>query len=344
MATVPGIRRRPDEEERADEEAPLGDWQIAHAETVRSIDGLGWAYILPTAPRWARVTRASSRVPTAPAAGRQPEALDPEDLAARLKARSAELGLSACGVAAYDPKFAFHEHRSKQVGDRIVICALENDWESTQTAPSIRCEKAKLACQTEIVARMAELQQFLVDLGFHARQNRNEIMLLHFAVEAGLGQMGLNGQVLTPQAGSRCRFASLVTDAPLAVDSPRDFGIPKICDACQVCVRRCPAGAITKRRDFHRGVEKAKVNTARCAPTVAKAHHCAVCIKVCPVQRYGLDKVMAEFVSSGRILGKDSDELESYEFEGQVYPHGERPTLRAEWFAEIPYRKPTKHH
>jgi epoxyqueuosine reductase QueG len=164
-------------------------------------------------------------------------------------------------------------------------------------------------------------------------------MLLHYAVAAGIGQMGLNGQVLTPHAGSRCRFSAMVTDAPLLVDGPKDYGIPKICDECRVCVRRCPAGAITFKREYHRGVEKAKINTSRCAPTVAKAHHCAVCIKVCPVQRYGLNAVVEEYQSTGRILGKDSEELETYEFEGLVYGPGERPMLRPEWFEEVPFDK-----
>jgi ferredoxin len=256
-----------------------------------------------------------------------------------LKLRAAELGISATGVAEYDPKYTYVEHRDKQVGDRVVICALENDWEATQIAPSTQTEKAKLWCNMELQRRMGELQDFLVSHGYRARVHRNELVLLHYAVEAGIGQLGLNGQVLTPHAGSRCRFQSLITDAPLLIDSPQDYGIPKICDACQICVRRCPAGAITFKRRYHRGVEKAKINTARCAPTLAKAHHCAVCIKVCPVQRYGLKEVVGEYERSGRILGKDSSELETYEFEGYVYGPGERPTLRPEWFQDVPFDK-----
>jgi epoxyqueuosine reductase QueG len=186
---------------------------------------------------------------------------------------------------------------------------------------------------------MVELERFLKQRGYRVRQTNHDHVILHFAVEAGLGQLGMNGQVLTPHAGSRVRFASLDTDAPLLLDGPVDYGVEKICDACEICVRRCPSGAIPKSRFYYRGVHKAKIHSSRCAPTIAKAHHCSICMKVCPVQRYGLRAVADEFSSSGRILGKDTNELEAYRFEGKVYPAGERPRLRREWFEDVPYNE-----
>jgi len=339
LQSVAGIPRIPEEEERAAREAPLRDWLKAHDDTYHSIHTLGWAYHLPTMPHRLRINRAADEVPTKPLASAESIQTDAAELTRELKELAASLGISACGVAEYDPKYTFREYLDKQVGTRVVICSLESDWASTQTAPSVRAEKGKLTCSSELVRRMASLQAFLVERGYRARQNRNEIVQLHYAVEAGLGQLGLNGQVLTPAAGSRCRMSTIVTDAPLVLDSPRDFGVPKICDACQICVRRCPSGAIPLKRAFHRGIEKSKINAARCAPVVAKAHHCAVCMKVCPVQRYGLTRVIEHYEATGQILGKGSEELEAYEFEGVTYGPGERPVLRQEWFDEVPWKK-----
>jgi ferredoxin len=156
----------------------------------------------------------------------------------------------------------------------------------------------------------------------------------HYAVQAGLGQMGFNGQLLTPQAGSRCRLCLITTDAPLTRDQPRDLGIPRLCEECRICVRRCPSGAIPARRAEFRGVEKNKLNLARCFPVVAQATGCSVCMKVCPVQRYGLAAVLSEYKQSGRILGKDTDELEGYRWplDGRHYGPGTRPALAASFF------------
>jgi hypothetical protein len=81
-----------------------------------------------------------------------------------------------------------------------------------------------------------------------------------------------------------------------------------------------------------RGIVKASINTKRCFPIVGQAHGCAICMKVCPVQRYGLDAVMDEFERSGMILGKGTEELESYHWplDGKTYGPGERPFISPE--------------
>src|SRR5580700_10647809 len=93
-----------------------------------------------------------------------------------------------------------------------------------------------------------------------------------------------------------------------------------------------PVGAIPSARREHRGVTKIKLNTKRCFPIVAQAAGCAVCMKVCPVQAYGLDAVLDEFGRTGRILGKDTDDLEGYDwfFDGRHYPPGRKPRVPAE--------------
>jgi outer membrane protein assembly factor BamB len=54
-----------------------------------------------------------------------------------------------------------------------------------------------------------------------------------------------------------------------------------------------------------------------------------------------LTRVLEEFEATGQILGKNTEELESYEFEGKVYGPGERPVLRQEWFDDVPFEKDT---
>jgi NAD-dependent dihydropyrimidine dehydrogenase PreA subunit len=100
-------------------------------------------------------------------------------------------------------------------------------------------------------------------------------------------------------------------------------------------VRRCPSGAITKTRKLHRGIEKAKINTKRCLPVVAQAHGCAVCMKVCPVQRYGLAAVYDHYAETGEILGTGTDELEGYTWpgDGRFYGPGGTPRVPASFFA-----------
>lgn len=335
LRTVAGIRRDPAAEEEAHRAAPLHDWLTIHPEAVRYIFTHGWRTFIPTAPR---VQRANRRLKALAAAQPEPSAAlrpaaDPAALALALKAKGRELGLSAVAVAEYDEKYTFSAYQGTQLGDRIVVLALDQGWEATNTAPSRASEKAAFVAYAALTNMGNALTEWLHAQGHRARLHdfQGENVILHYAVASGLGQMGINGQVLTPNAGSRCRVTAISTDAPLALDAPVDYGIHAICDECRICVRRCPSGAIPGRRTMYRGVEKAKLNMVRCAPVVAQTHGCAVCMKVCPVQRYGLAAVLDEWRASGRILGKDTDELEGYRFHGEFYPAGVRPRLADEF-------------
>jgi ferredoxin len=177
--------------------------------------------------------------------------------------------------------------------------------------------------------RTAALTEWLKERGYRAVPQGfpGDGIAIHYGVASGLGQLGLNGQLLTPEAGSRCRLLLLTTDAPLVHDAPVDYGLHGVCDECRACVRNCPVGAIPQTRKPYRGVVKAKLNTARCLPVVVQASGCAICMKVCPVQRYGLEKVLDHRAETGAILGLGSDELEGYDWplDGKHYGPGETP-------------------
>jgi ferredoxin len=335
LRNAPGIPRDEERAARAFAEDPLQDFTQLHHESTLWLVRKQWRSMLPVAPRLVRALRRVSEANTRMPAG-DPPTIGAAQLTADLKAHAAALGFSALGVARYEPKYTFAPNQGKNVGDRVIVCVLEQNWEMTQRIPSAPSEQAALSTYAEVLALAVELAEYLKARGFRAQTHdlQGHAMVIHYGVEAGLGQLGLNGQLLTPAAGSRCRITLIDTNAPLLLDAPADFGVDKICDECQVCVRRCPSGAITTKRDWHRGVWKAKINTPRCFPVVAQANGCAVCMKVCPVQRYGLTAVLEEYERSGAILGKDTDELEGYDWplDGRRYGPGERPRLPREFF------------
>lgn len=61
------------------------------------------------------------------------------------------------------------------------------------------------------------------------------------AVACGLGEIGMNGLLLTPEFGSRQRFHMIITDAEIEED-PIFEG--SVCDRCGKCAKSCPLGAI----------------------------------------------------------------------------------------------------
>ena len=79
-----------------------------------------------------------------------------------------------------------------------------------------------------------------------------ELSLKHAAVAAGLGIMGRNRLILTPEYGPRVNFGAVITDAPLVPDSPFTEAL---CSDCRICIDMCPVEAIS---------EDMVVNTRKC--------------------------------------------------------------------------------
>lgn len=67
------------------------------------------------------------------------------------------------------------------------------------------------------------------------------------AVAAGLGQMALNGAVVTEQYGIHQRFVAIVTDADLQADEVKQ-ALAEACVGCERCLNVCPTGALKKER------------------------------------------------------------------------------------------------
>jgi ferredoxin len=345
LLTVEGIRRDRRAEQDAFEAEPLREIQRLYPKALHELYRQNWESFLPVqGQRIASEIKAKATAHVRPV--RAASSQDVTALTSGLRNRAAEVGLSAIGVAPYDPKYTFAPYLTEcaGLGDRVILCLMEANFGAIQTVPSPRAEKAQQAGSWVAVDRASELAYFLHERGFRAAALRpDRFVLIHYAVEAGLGQLGRNGQLLTPVAGSRVRMVAIQTDAPLVFDRPVDYGVTALCDACMVCVKRCPPSAIPHRRDVHRGVEKARINIARCYPVMIKAHGCAVCTKVCPVQRFGLQPVLDEFAESGKILGKGTDELEGYDWvDGEHYGPVRRPKFDKEIFQGLGFDVPLK--
>ena len=107
-----------------------------------------------------------------------------------------------------------------------------------------------------------DLADYIRGLGYHAQVHNalaNTAVYLPMFVAAGLGQMGANGQLLSPHFGSRARLMMITTDAQVTYDEPVDYGVNALCTVCQVCVNRCPGRALLRENVWWRGTQKFKV-------------------------------------------------------------------------------------
>ncbi|MCH8309913.1 MAG: hypothetical protein IIB17_05370 [Chloroflexi bacterium] len=263
------------------------------------------------------------------------------DVTEAIRTKAREMGFGEVGFTKYDRKYTYASKKGWVKYEHAICLALEQDYRQTQTIPSLEAEFTHFGTYEEEGALAIDLAAYIrEELGYHAQihsPNDNSAVYIPMFVAAGLGQLGANGQLLSPHFGSRARLMIITTDGPVTYDQPVDYGIHKFCQECQVCVNRCPGRALVKEKVVWRGVEKNKLIYDRCRPVMARYEGCAVCMLTCPIQRYGMKPVMQHYIDTGDVLGKGTDNLEGYTLRDKGYfgpgklPKFDRP------FFDIPH-------
>ncbi len=97
------------------------------------------------------------------------------------------------------------------------------------------------------------------------------------AHQAGLGWLGRNNLLVTPEFGAHHRLVTVFTNMPLKADQPNALG----CQDCHACVSSCPSRSIKERpEDFdHIGCYhqiKVLVKKAGISQNI-----CGLCVKAC---------------------------------------------------------------
>ena len=247
-----------------------------------------------------------------------------EDATEKIRAKARELGYGEVGFTNFDRRFIYRSKRQYARGDlRNAIClAVEQDYVATQTLPSVEAESAHGEAHLRQAEMAKEMVGFIHALGYRAQvwgPTWHFGAMIPLFVKAGLGQLGINGQLLSPHFGSRARLQVITTNAAVTHDRPVDYGVTKFCEICQICFMRCPGRAINQNKIWYRGVEKSKLDFRRCRPVMTRYSGCGVCMKVCPIQRYGMPEVMKHYIETGNVLGKGTDNLEGYELPDKGY-------------------------
>ena len=176
----------------------------------------------------------------------------------------------------------------------VIALAFEMDREAIATSIAGPQAAASGMGYSRMAFTTGTLAEFIRGLGYHAIPcGNNTALSIPIAIDAGLGELGRNGLLITPRYGPRVRLAKVFTDLPLAPDQPISFGVQAFCEVCGKCADTCPGRAILPGHNARTyaavtssnnpGVYKWPVDAEKCQRVWCHAgHDCAVCIRVCP--------------------------------------------------------------
>lgn len=171
--------------------------------------------------------------------------------------------------------------------------------EELKTAPTEEYYQLYHSLNEKLNSIVTAGTEFLQSKGYQAFANTTKVVKMDeewrtqlphktVAVRAGLGWIGKNCLLVTPEYGSAIRLSCLVTDAPLPKAEPI---LESRCKGCTRCVDQCPGKALTgalwkagmpREELFDRETCK-KTQTERMKmATGRETDLCGLCFAVCP--------------------------------------------------------------
>ncbi|MDF1549649.1 MAG: reductive dehalogenase [Bacteroidales bacterium] len=220
----------------------------------------------------------------------------PLDLSIYLKKWAKQLGVVSIGICKLKDEHLY-SHKGRGAGYALKIekkhsfaiaFSVEMDKKMMDLAPDAETVLESSQQYLNAGAIAAQIAVFIRNLGYSARPHFDgnyEVICPLVARDAGLGEIGRMGLLMTPELGPRVRIGVVTTDIPLLTDSYKaDYSVFDFCTKCKKCADNCPSRAISfENMKEKNGVTRWTINHEACFTywTIVGTD-CGKCMQVCP--------------------------------------------------------------
>ncbi|MCK5606357.1 reductive dehalogenase [Candidatus Pacearchaeota archaeon] len=233
-----------------------------------------------------------------------------DEVTVKLKKAAKFYGASLVGITELDRRWLFVNKRNltpfklPNEAKYVIVMAFKMNERSIEASPTCLAAAATGIGYSMMAFTASCLAEFIRNLGYIAIPAGNDIALsIPLAIDAGLGQLGRNGLLITSEYGPRVRLCKIFTNLPLVPDIPLNFGVNDFCKQCKLCAEACEVGAISMEnnprfqptcKSNNPGVLKWYVDSEKCYEFWCdNGTDCSTCIAVCPYNK-GCKKLSAE--------------------------------------------------
>jgi len=168
----------------------------------------------------------------------------------------------------------------------VFLVAMDLEMISSAPRAPVVMESASQYLRSASIA--TQVAVMIRKLGYGARTHIDanyDLICPLVAKDAGLGEIGRNGLLISDRYGPRVRISVVTTDIPLQTDKPRsDSSVIKFCSICKKCALNCPSNSIPEGpMQLINGVMKWQLDQESC---YTYWNHCGtdcgICISTCP--------------------------------------------------------------
>jgi ferredoxin len=236
---------------------------------------------------------------------------DPREIGDFIRAWSLKMGAVSVGVTRLEAYHLYtHVGRGAEYGnpverehDLAIAFSVEMARDMVAPAPKspITMESAQRYMHAAVIA--VQVAAFIRGLGYPARAHIDgnyRVVCPLVARDAGLGEIGRMGLLMTPQLGPRVRLGVVTTNLDLPVEQRRPDGtMIDFCARCRKCADVCPSSAIPfDGRATIDGVQRWRIDSEACYTLWTKlGTDCGRCVSVCPYSHP--DNLLHDLVRAG---------------------------------------------
>src|SRR3954463_12368923 len=151
-------------------------------------------------------------------------------------------GADGVGITPYDARWHYTASFSPKTLEEkpyaipenlphVIVIITAMHYEAVQAYPSATAGIAVGHGYSRDCELVQEVATYILNLGYRAVACVNDTSLaIPYAIQAGLGEYGRNGLIITKGFGPRGRSGRIHTDLPLEHDAPVRFGVREFCD------------------------------------------------------------------------------------------------------------------
>ncbi len=224
-------------------------------------------------------------------------AAPPPEMAAVVKRMALYHGARDVGITEVRP-YHVYTHVGRGTGEYgepirlehrwAIAFTVEMDYSVMRSAPdaAVVMESARQYVASAKVA--VQLAAMIRAIGYPARAHIDgnyRVIAPLVARDAGLGEIGRIGILMTPQLGPRVRLGVVTTDLPMLADPPgEDLSVVDFCTQCRKCAENCPTRSIPfgEREPIDEGY-RWRIDAESCFRYwCVVGTDCGRCVTVCP--------------------------------------------------------------